>query len=110
MATESFGGWRAGLSFIVLAILTTLSALLGAWYARNGKVLPHRAWMARCFSLLCSAIVLRVFGGLTIMLRTDPEYSYVLASWASWILPLLVCETMLLTERHQWLRRLGIRL
>ena len=50
----------------------------------------HRAWMLRCYVLLCSTVVLRKLGGLAELTEVESAYPY--AAWLSWLLPLLVLE------------------
>jgi hypothetical protein len=52
----------------------------------------HRLWMWRTFILLCSAVVLRLIGGLATVAQFDALWLYPLATWASWLVPLLVFE------------------
>lgn len=54
--------------------------------------MDHRRWMWRCYLLLCSAVVLRVLGGLgTVVGPVGPWYDP-LATWLSWLAPLAVFE------------------
>jgi hypothetical protein len=78
--------------FVVLAIATGLCVALGWWAAVQRRMAEHRRWMWRCFLLLCSAIVLRLMGGLSVTLGVGGEWSYPLAAWASWLGPLVLFE------------------
>jgi hypothetical protein len=42
--------------------------------------------------LLCSAVVIRLLGGSATVLRFDAEWVYPASVWASWVLPLVICE------------------
>jgi hypothetical protein len=48
--------------------------------------------MARSFVLLCSAVVLRVAGGLATVAGVQSEWFDPVASWACWLLPLTAYE------------------
>ena len=94
MSQHAFGGWLAGLSFALLSLLTGLCAILGVKYARERKFAQHRRWMLRTFILLSSAVVLRLISGMLDSMKVShPEIAYIVASWCSWLIPLLVFET-----------------
>jgi uncharacterized membrane protein len=96
MSADAFAGWRAGLSFFVLSLLTGTFAVLGVLQARRRRFASHRRWMFRCYVLLCSAIVLRMISGAASVIGfDDPETAYYLAAWASWIVPIAICEIVL---------------
>jgi uncharacterized membrane protein len=93
MALQSFGGFWAGLSFMVLSGATGVCAILGVVYASRGKVKQHRRWMVRSYVLICSAVFLRLVSGAAGLVGvTDAERAYVFAAWMSWVLPLMVWE------------------
>ena len=93
MALQSFGGFWAGLSFMVLSGTTAVCAILGVVNARQGKLKQHRQWMVRSYVLICSAVSLRLVSGATGFVGvTDAEWAYVFAAWMSWVLPLVVWE------------------
>lgn len=93
MSQHAYGGWPAGLSFAVLSLLTGLCAILGVKYVRERKFAQHRRWMLRTFILLSSAVVLRLISGMLDTLKVPhPEIAYIVASWCSWLIPLLVFE------------------
>ena len=56
MSRHAFGGWPAGLSFLLLSAATASCAIVGVVYARRRRYDQHRRWMLRC---LC----LDLFGG-----------------------------------------------
>jgi uncharacterized membrane protein len=93
MSRHAFGGWAAGLSFLVLSVATAICAIVGVVYARRGRYDRHRRWMLRCYVLICSAVALRLMSGAAGALGvSSPETAYVAASWASWVLPLATFE------------------
>jgi hypothetical protein len=48
--------------------------------------------MWRTYLLLCSAVVIRLFGGLATVFAFDPPWVYPTSVWASWLVPLAVFE------------------
>ncbi len=96
MSRHAFGGWPAGLSFLLLAILTGICAIVGVLHARHGRYHRHRRWMLRCYVLICSAVILRLISGAAGLVGvTNPEAAYVAAAWSSWLLPLAALEIVL---------------
>ena len=102
MSRYAISGAVAGAGFACLSVVTAVCAVMG-WRAAVGRrFAEHQRWMLRCFALLCSAVVIRVIGGLSEALAADWTYPW--AAWLSWLLPLAVFEAMRLTTpvaRHQ---------
>lgn len=88
MAGYAESGMIAGWGFGLLAVATGGCAALG-WKAAIARDFDaHRRWMPRCFVLLCSAIILRLIGGLGTLIGVESPWAYPLAAWASWLIPL----------------------
>src|SRR5581483_8443533 len=85
MAYYAETGAIAAVGFSLLAIATGLCALFGWRSAVNRRFAEHRRWMWRCFLLLCSAVVIRLIGGLTLVTGYGGDWSYPLVAWASWL-------------------------
>src|SRR5262249_13552071 len=64
MAYYAAAGPMAAIGLAALAVATAVCASLGACLAVAGRFVEHRRWMWRCYLLLCSAVVLRLIGGL----------------------------------------------
>jgi uncharacterized membrane protein len=98
MATQSYGGWSAGASFLALAFATATCTILGVAHALRGRFASHRQWMLRSYVLICSAVVLRLMSGAAECVGVrDAEATYVAAAWMSWLFPfaaLVVGERM----------------
>jgi hypothetical protein len=92
MAKYAQSGAIAGAGFAVLAIVTAICAAMGWRTAVARQFDLHRIWMQRCYVLLCSAVVLRVIGGASDVM--DLDWTYPVAAWISWLLPLLVLELL----------------
>jgi len=100
MAFYAATGPIATASFSTLAFATAACAAMGWRTAVQRRFVVHRVWMWRTFLLLCSAVVLRVAGGLGTVLQIDVAWYDPVASWACWVVPLGVFEM----TRH-WQRR-----
>lgn len=92
MAWYAAMGPVAGVGFALLAIATGLTVALGWRAAVMRRFDVHRRWMLRCFVLLCSAVVIRVNGGIGLVAGIEAEWFYVQTAWTSWLVPLLVWE------------------
>ena len=92
MAYRAEGGRIAAVGFAMLSIATGWSVVLGIRFAIRKEIAKHRLWMGRCYMMLCSAVVLRVFGGLTIVMNLEGSWPYQFAAWASWLGPLAIYE------------------
>jgi small-conductance mechanosensitive channel len=92
MARHAETGALAGMGFALLAIVTGTSVLLGWRSAVKRNFAEHRRWMWRCYLLLCSAVVLRLIGGLATVTDAGGNWIYPLAAWASWLVPLAAFE------------------
>lgn len=96
MSRHAFGGWPAGLSFLVLSAATAFCALTGVMHAWRRRYDRHRRWMLRCYILICSAVALRLISGAAGLVGVaSPEEAYVVAAWGSWLLPLAAYEIAL---------------
>jgi uncharacterized membrane protein len=103
MAYYAAAGPVAGLSLATLAVATATSASAGVRAAMRRRFAEHRRWMWRCYLLLCSAVVLRVIGGLGTVAGVSSPWFDPVATWVSWLVPLAAFE---LRERaRRWSRR-----
>ncbi|MGC1273618.1 MAG: DUF2306 domain-containing protein [Planctomycetaceae bacterium] len=82
----------AGLSFATLAIATAICVVFGWRSAVQRRFAEHRRWMVRTFVLLCSAVTLRLAGGLATVIGVQSEWFDPIAAWACWVLPLAAYE------------------
>lgn len=92
MAFHTESGVIASAGFASLSIATGLCVARGFQSAVRRRFVDHRRWMWRCYLLLCSAVVLRIMGGIVTVMELDTAWSYPIAAWASWLLPLAVFE------------------
>jgi uncharacterized membrane protein len=94
MSTRAYTGAIAGIGFAILSIATGFCVAAGWRYAVLGEFSAHQRWMTRCYLLLCSAIVLRLMAGFFTVIEAEPEWTYQLAAWLSWIAPLAGFEAI----------------
>jgi hypothetical protein len=94
MAWYAQSGMVAGAGFFTLAVAAGASALLGWRAAVRRQFAAHRRWMWRCFLLLCSAVTIRLVGGLTVVTGFDEGWIYPATAWVSWIVPLAAFEAV----------------
>ena len=92
MAWYAQSGGVAGWGFFLLAIATAGCAVMGWRAAMQRRFAEHRRWMWRCFLLLCSAVVVRLVGGLATVTGVDADWVYPLTAWVSWLGPLAAFE------------------
>ncbi len=92
MAWYAAAGSLAGLGLASLAISTAICAIMGARFAMILRFADHRRWMWRCYLLLCSAVVLRMMGGLATVFGVTAGWFDPLAVWMSWIVPIAAFE------------------
>ncbi len=92
MAWYTATGTVAGIGFALLAILTGTCVALGWRAAVKRRFQVHRRWMWRCFLLLCSAVVLRLVAGIGTVLGVQSMWFDPVASWMSWLVPLVTFE------------------
>jgi uncharacterized membrane protein YozB (DUF420 family) len=92
MAYYAAAGPIAAAGLAVLAVVTGICVALGWRSALKRRFADHRRWMWRAFLLLCSAVVLRLIGGLATVTGATATWVDPLATWMSWLLPLTVFE------------------
>jgi len=95
MAFYAAAGPLAGLSFGLLSLLTATTMAMGWRRAVQRRFADHRRWMLRNFTLLWSAVVLRLIGGFATWMEFGPDWLNLLATWVCWVLPVLFLEAQL---------------
>lgn len=92
MASRAAAGPVAAAGLAASAVATAVCVTLGARAAVARRFADHRRWMWRCYLLLCSAVVLRLIGGLATVTGAGAAWVDPLAVWVSWLLPLAAFE------------------
>jgi hypothetical protein len=93
MAYYAQGGPIAGVGFATLAVLTATFVALGWRSAVKRRFPEHRLWMWRTFLMLCSAVVIRILGGLATVTGMATMWMDPVAAWVSWLAPLTIFES-----------------
>src|SRR5262249_31180152 len=88
MAYHAAAGPIAAVGLASLAVATATCVSLGARTAVRRRFAAHRRWMWRCYLLLCSAVVLRLMGGLATVAGVAAPWFDPLATWLCWLVPL----------------------
>jgi uncharacterized membrane protein len=94
MAFHAAAGPIAMAGLATLAVATAACILLGVRAAVTGRFADHRRWMWRGYLLLCSAVVLRLFGGLATVTGVTASWVDPLMNWMSWLTPLAAFEML----------------
>ncbi len=92
MSLYAQAGLSVKIAFALLAIITGLSTWFGWRAAVRREFEKHRLWMCRSYVLLCSAILLRLIGGAFVIAGIEEEWTYRMAAWVSWLVPLGIFE------------------
>lgn len=98
MAYYAATGAVAAAGLGLLAIATAACVALGWRAAVKRNFANHQRWMCRTFILLCSAVVIRMIGGLATVANFDAVWLYPLSVWASWLVPLAIFELIQLLQ------------
>lgn len=101
MAWYAETGLIAGVGLAALAIATAVCIVMGWKLAVRRRFADHRRWMWRTYLLLCSAVVIRMIGGLATVAGFDALWLYPVSAWASWLVLLLFFESVQLLRWHQ---------
>ena len=92
MAAYNQSGIIAGLGFTALAIATAATVTMGWRSAVQRQFAQHQLWMQRSYVLLCSAVAIRVIGGVTTVAAWTSDWIYPISAWFSWLVPLAIFE------------------
>lgn len=107
MGLYANGSYPTQISFSILSVLWMLSTVWAYRYARKGEYLLHAKWMIRSYALTVSAISLRFFTFCIHYFRVpiSPVDAYILVSYSSWIVNLLVAELVIYLKYPAYLLR-----
>lgn len=94
MAQNAATGAIAGLGFMALAAATMVSAVAMVGHAMGRGFRAHQRWATRCYILLLSPLLLRIVGGVTLVTGLGADWTYRLTAWLSWLVPLVVYESV----------------
>lgn len=100
MSTKAYGGWSSTVCFALLAIVTWASTWNGWRAAKSFDFRRHQVWMIRSYVLMLSAVFLRLTHFAMQPLSLDPELTYQVAVWVSWLVPLALVESVWFVSGH----------
>ncbi|MEO1526322.1 MAG: DUF2306 domain-containing protein [Planctomycetota bacterium] len=92
MATHAYGGLSGAICFALIAVGAWLATWIGWRAARARAFDSHRRWMLRSYTLILSAVALRLINIGLSSFELDHELTYQISAWASFVLPLAGLE------------------
>ena len=93
MAVFAYGGWITQWGFGAMAAALLVTTLMAYLKIRARRIVEHRAWMIRSFSVLFAAVTLRIWlPVLTVLYDGDFTPAYQWVAWISWVPNLLWAE------------------
>lgn len=96
MGVYANGGLSSQIAFCLLGFLWLGTTWMAVVRARQGDFIAHRDWMIRSFALALSAITLRLWKPLLVMLfHPRPMDVYMVVAWLGWTLNLFVAEIII---------------
>jgi len=87
------GGWSSQLAFILLSILWIYTTVQALRYALKKDWTKHKNFMIRSYALTLSAISLRLFKYIIVLIwQPPPMDTYRIVAWLGWIVNLCLAE------------------
>lgn len=107
MGLYANGSFPTQISFSILSVLWMLTTVIAFIKVTKRDFVAHAKWMLRSYALTLSAISLRFFTFLIgyFNLPLNPGEAYILVSYSSWIVNLLIAEWLILKKYPEWLLR-----
>ncbi|HEX8890765.1 MAG TPA: DUF2306 domain-containing protein [Pyrinomonadaceae bacterium] len=105
MAVTAFGGLPTRIGFTLLDLLWLTTGVTAYLHIRRGRVQAHREWMIRNYALTFSAVMLRVWLPLFLMLGYGFSEAYTTVAWLAWVPNLLIAELVISKRRESANRR-----
>jgi len=103
MAFYANGGWTSRAAFICLAFLWLIFTGKAWQTAHKGDYKAHRNWMYRSYALTLSALTLRAWKWvIVLMLAPPPMEVYRVVAWLGFLPNLLLAEWLILHNGHWW--------
>lgn len=97
MSYYANGGLSAKISFVLQSLCWLLFTWLALRRAFQRRFVSHGEWMLRSYALTFAAITLRTYNALLFYFHSglNPVDRYVLISWTSWTVNLVVAELLI---------------
>ena len=85
MSQYAFGGLFARLGFAALAGLWLYTGFRAYLAIRRGRIVEHRQWMVRNFSLTFAAVTLRLYLPASMAAGVEFAIAYPIIAWLCWV-------------------------
>jgi len=85
MSQYAFGGLFARLGFAALAGLWLYTGFRAYLAIRRGRIVEHRQWMVRNFSLTFAAVTLRLYLPASMAAGIEFAIAYPIIAWLCWV-------------------------
>lgn len=96
MSIHANGGLTAQLAFSILSLLWIFFTYKGFDAAYRGNIRAHKNWMYRSYALTLSAVSLRLWKWLFVLLfEPRPMDVYQVVAWLGWLGNLLIAELLI---------------
>ncbi|MFN0131798.1 MAG: DUF2306 domain-containing protein [Phycisphaerales bacterium] len=100
LSAGSFGGLTTHVAFGMLAVMWVGATVKAVLAARARRFEEHRRWMVRSFALTLSAVTLRLWMPVFLVMGYSFEAMYQTVAWLSWVPNVLVAEWLLNRRRR----------
>lgn len=106
MSIHANGGLPAQIAFLMLSVLWIVFTYLGFATAKSGDIAAHQRWMYRSYALTLSAISLRFWKWLFVILfEPRPMDVYKVVAWLGWTGNLIIAELLIYYVLRKSFRR-----
>lgn len=96
MSYHANGGLYSRVAFIILSILWISFTFMSAYYVLKKDIINHQKFAIRSFALTLSAISLRLFKYIIVLLFHPQQMdAYRIVAWLGWTFNLLVAEIII---------------
>jgi len=103
MALFANGGISSRLGFSILSILWIFTTAMAWRTAMQKKFSNHKMWMYRSYALTLSALTLRLWKWLLVLLfHMRPMDAYMIVAWLGFVPNLLLAELLIARTTYQW--------
>lgn len=101
MALRAYGQLSGQICFAVLSVAIWASTAMAWREALVRRFASHERWMLRSYTLMCSAILLRLISFCLSHFQLSHLFRYQLAAWLSWVPAILFLEAIFLFKRSR---------
>ena len=103
MALFANGGTSSRMAFSILSILWIFTTAMAWRTAMQRRFVEHKMWMYRSYALTLSALTLRLWKWLLVLLfHLRPMDAYMIVAWLGFVPNLLFAELLIARTASQW--------